>query len=294
LEKVPVIVNPISGQGIGLKALPYIEAGLLKLKLKPEILKTQKSGDAQQFAAQAADDTPYIIAVGGDGTLNEVLNGIMPRHIPLAIFPTGTGNVFAKEIGIKTEVDRFLNMLENGHVKKFDVGLADSRHFLSVCGAGFVSEVVRRMEKQRRGNMRMTQYVHPTVAALLKYDFPAIKVEIDGEIVCEDAMNVEVGNTASYGGPLKFTTLARPDDGLLDICIFRKRTRWNVLKALFGSVTGLYLHFREVMYFKGRRVSLTAGDTVPTHVDGDGNGTLPTSYGILPMAASILVPPETH
>ena len=290
LKRIPVIINPISGQGIGLKVLPRIEAGLRELGYEPEIFQTQKGGDARDIAAATPDDTPYIVTLGGDGTLNEVLNGVVPREITMAVFPTGTGNVFCKEIGLRRDVDFFLSLFKTGRVKRFDIGRADSRTFISVSGAGFNAEVVRRMDRANRGNMRMIEYIFPVIHACLAYDFPPIRVEVDGELVVEDAFLVEVGNTASYGGPMEFTSLARPDDGLLDICAIRKTARLTVLKHLFGTVTRMHLHYREVKYFKGKHVRLSSTKPVPTHVDGDENGMLPVSYTIMPMAARVLVP----
>ena len=290
MKTVPVILNPISGRGIGMKVLPAIEEGLRKHGFEPEVMKTQKAGEAREFAAAAPDDCPYIVTLGGDGTLNEVINGIVPRQIPIAVFPTGTGNVFCKEIGLRSDVRFFLSLFEEGKLKRFDVGLADSRSFIAVSGAGFNAEVVRRMEKIRRGNMRMFQYVTPVMHTLFKYPFHSICVKVDGEVVCEDAFLVEVGNTASYGGPLHFTTLAKPDDGILDVCAFKNTQRSKMLKHFIGSLTNLHLHWREVVYAKGKTVQLTSNNEVPTHVDGDGNGNLPVEYSILPMAARVLVP----
>ncbi|NQT20502.1 MAG: diacylglycerol kinase family lipid kinase, partial [Planctomycetes bacterium] len=272
MKTVPIILNPISGRGIGLKVLPTIEEGLRKHGFEPEVMKTQKAGEAREFAAAAPDDCPYVVTLGGDGTLNEVINGIVPRDIPIAVFPTGTGNVFCKEIGLRSDVQFFLSLFETGKVKRFDVGFAGSRSFISVSGAGFNAEVVRRMEKIRRGTMRMFHYVTPVVHAIFKYPFHSICVKVDGEIVCEDAFLVEVGNTASYGGPLHFTSLAKPDDGILDVCAFKNTQRPKILKHMIGCITNLHLHCSEVVYAKGKTVQLTSNNEVPTHVDGDGTG----------------------
>jgi len=290
MRKVPIIVNPISGHGIGRRVLPQIEAGLRRRGLEPEVLITEKAGDARDRAAAAPDDCPYVVVLGGDGTLNEVLNGVVPRDIPIAVFPTGTGNVFCKEIGLRSDVKAFLALFETGVVKRFDIGRANSRTFISVSGAGFNAEVVRRMEHVRRGNMRMFEYVIPVIKAYFRYPFPGIAVEVDGQVVCDDAFLVEVGNTASYGGPMKFTTLARPDDGLLDVCVFKKAQRCKVFKHLIGTITRIHLRFSEVTYYKGKVVRLSSPGKVPTHVDGDGDGYLPTIYTIEPMAARVLVP----
>jgi len=292
LKKIPVIINPISGHGTGLRVLPRIEAGLRELGYATEVFQTQRCGDARDFAAATPDDTPYIVTLGGDGTLNEVLNGVVPRDITIAVYPTGTGNVFCKEIGLRKNVDFFLSLFKTGRVKRFDIGRADSRTFISVAGAGFNAEVVRRMDRINRGNMRMFEYVIPVIQACFAYGFPNIRVEVDGQTVVEDAFLVEVGNTASYGGPMEFTSLARPDDGLLDVCAFRSTVGLKVLKHLFGTVARIHLHYREVKYFKGKHIRLSPVDSVPipTHVDGDENGMLPVEYTIMPMAARVLVP----
>lgn len=291
MKKVPVILNPISGHGIGLKVLPQIEAGLRQLGFEPEVHTTQQQGDARNIAATAPDDCPYIVTLGGDGTLNEVLNGVVPRNITIAVFPTGTGNVFCKEIGLRSNVDFFLSLFKNGVVRAFDVGRADGRTFISVSGAGFNAEVVRRMHRARRGNMRMYEYVIPMLESYFKYTFPTIRIEVDGELVLEDALLVEVGNTASYGGPMQFTIHARPDDGYLDVCAFRKTKRIKLFKHLVGLMTRLHLHYSDVAYFRGKTVRLSSNGTVPTHVDGDENGNLPTIYTVMPLAVKVLVPP---
>jgi len=291
VPEVPVILNPISGHGLALRVLPDIEKGLRDLGFTPKVFQTEQAGQAREFAAAAPDDSPYIVCMGGDGTLNEVVNGVVPRHIPVAVFPTGTGNVFCKDIGLRSNVNFFLSLFKEGRIKRYDVGFVNDRSFISVAGAGFTAEVVRRMESLRRGNMRMIEYVIPVVQSLVNYPFPPIRVEVDGEVLCEDAFLVEVGNISSYGGPMQFTTLALPDDGLLDVCVFRKTNRVKVLKYFFGTVTRLHLNYSEVAYAKGRSVRLSSAAPVPTHVDGDGNGNLPAEYRIEPMAASVLVPP---
>ena len=292
MKKVPVIINPISGHGIGLTALPQIAAGLRELGFEPEIHKTEKQGDARHFAAAAPDDCPYVVTLGGDGTLNEVLNGIVPRHIPIAVFPTGTGNVFCKEIGLRSNVPFFLSLFKVGTIRTFDVGWANGRSFFSVAGAGFNAEVVRRMNRADRGNMRMYEYIIPLFETYFRYPFPSISIEVDGEMVCKDAFLVEVGNTASYGGPMKFTIHANPDDGFLDVCAFRKTQKPKIFKHLMGTITRIHLHYSDVVYCKGKVVRLTSPGVVPTHVDGDEGDNLPVEYTITPLAVNVLVPPR--
>ena len=291
MKKVTIILNPISGHGIGRRVLPRIEAGLRELGYDPEVHVTAKQGDGRNAAAAAPDDSPCVVCLGGDGTLNEVLNGVVPRPITIAVFPTGTGNVFCKEIGLRSNVEFFLSLFTTGIVKPFDVGRADSRTFISVAGAGFNAEVVRRMHRTRRGTMRMYEYVIPMFRAYFRYPFPPIRIEIEGEVVLEDAFLVEVGNIASYGGPMQFTIHAQPDDGLLDVCAFRKSQHIKVFKHLVGTITRIHLHYSDVAYFRGKTVKLTSIGTVPTHVDGDENGNLPTVYTVMPLAARFLVPP---
>jgi len=290
LKKVPIIINPISGHGIGMKLLPRIEAGLRELGFEPEVHVTRHQGDGRQAAADAPDDCPYVVCLGGDGTLNEVLNGVVPRPIPIAIFPTGTGNVFCKEIGLRCDVDCFLSLFKDGIVRSFDVGRADGRTFISVSGAGFNAEVVRRMRRTHRGNMRMYEYVIPMFHTYFTYPFPTIKIEVDGEVVMEDSFLVEVGNTASYGGPMQFTIHAQPDDGYLDVCAFRKTAHIKIFKHLLGTILRLHLRYSDVAYFRGKTIKLSSSETVPTHVDGDENGSLPTVYTVMPLAAKVLVP----
>jgi YegS/Rv2252/BmrU family lipid kinase len=279
-KRVKIIWNPISGSGIGQRVLPKMREILEKRGFEVEELRTGKKGDARAAAAAVHPDFHSVVCIGGDGTLNETVNGLGSKGVPLAIFPAGTGNVFWHDIRTPRAVPAFCEMVMERKIKQFDVGEVGGRRFLCMAGAGFDACVVGYMENMRWGNMVMAMYAFPLALSMMNYDFPKITVTVDGKAVSRTAGSVIVGNIPTYGGPINFTTKAVSHDGLLDVLIFERVGIPNALKLAAKTALKKHTSDRDVKYVHGKRIRLESRRKVPIQVDGDSLGHLPADITV--------------
>jgi len=289
-ERCLIIANPISGMGLGRRQAPRLAAALREQGRRVELVWTDAPGTARQ-AAERADpsDVALILCVGGDGTLNEIVNGLADKHIPVSILPTGTGNVLAKEYGMPYGVGRAADMIARGRTVTLDVGLIAGRRFVLFAGAGFDGAVTRALGRSRVGRINMLDYLGPALRALATYDFPEMELAVDGASAGVGTC-VLVANVHSYGGPFAIVEEADPTDGLLDVCLLRGRTRRDLARYVWGGFRRRLLDYPDVTHARGTTVELRSETGVPIQVDGDFMGMTPAQIELLPARLPVVVP----
>ena len=257
--------------------------------LKP----TQVAGDGRRLAAEAVHDGfDTLVAAGGDGTVNEVLNGIadVPEGFArarLAVLPLGTVNVFARELGLPLRLRAAWQAFLNGSERRIDAAFAEfiapdgsrqRRYFAQLAGAGLDARAISLVDWQMKKRVAQFAYVLAGMKAM-REPHPPITVEADGQTATGEL--VLVGNGRFYGGSLPMFPDARLDDGLLDICVFR-RVSWGLLaRYAMGYVTGRPKQPRDLKVLRVPRAKLSAV-AVPFEVEGDLCGMLPVELGVLP------------
>ncbi len=305
--KIVLILNPISGRGKAAGIGAEVARMLAGLGHDVRLSETRAPGDARAAAgiAAAAD---AIVCVGGDGTVNEVVNGMAPAtrgdltHRAelwprLAVVPVGTGNVLAKELGLPRAPVEFCAMFVAGKTRRLDIGLvrppganARARRFVLMAGAGFDAQVVRTFHAKRKGTITMGQYFLHSVRELMKFRPPRIAVEADGRILTRSASFVQIANVASYGGPFLFSVGASPDDGWLRLMWFTGKTRFDVLRLFCGGFSHVPVLAGNVHFGRARTIRLLSDDRVPLQTDGDPAGMeLPVEIAVVPRALVLLV-----
>jgi len=304
-ERPIVITNPRSGAARAEKALSVLARHSLP-QGRPEILRTEYAGHAVEIARRISSSCPLVIVVGGDGTINEVVNGLMaavarPRPLPpIGLIPIGTANVLARELGIPTNLTGAMRVLTGGKTRKMDLGVArfcakpgsrrTTRYFPCMAGAGFDAEVARAYHATRGRKSYAHLYLLPMLKTLGNFALPKIRVMVDGDEVAASACSVVVGNARSYGTLFPVAARARPDDGLLDACVFTSRTLRDFIRVVLNVLVGRHIGCREVRYRVGRHISLTSDDAVPVQLDGDFAGHLPLQLDVKPNALTFFVP----
>jgi diacylglycerol kinase (ATP) len=297
-DRVRIIVNPVSGKGKALRLAEQVTALLRGQGCEVDLQPTRKSGDARTFAA-GGQGFAAIAATGGDGTVNEVLNGLPAGNPPaLAMIPSGTANVFAKELRLPRDAAGLAGVLRDGREIPWDLGVerTGGRKFLLFASAGYDAHVVHIFHAARTGPIRMWQYVYWGLKSILGYDAPRIAVEIDGTAVEPDAAWVMITNVASYGGPLVFTPDAKPDNQTFEVMIQRGRRKRDVIRMFLAAITrrftGARLPQKGVTWHQARRVRLTSADgrPVPVQMDGDPGGHLPGDFEVVPGGIRVLAP----
>jgi diacylglycerol kinase (ATP) len=287
MERVQLIVNPISGKGRGRTVAPVLEGQLRRLGYDASTFVTRRRGEASAFAASLDWRTSLIVVVGGDGTLNEVVNG--QTKIPMTIFPIGTGNAFAADQRIRGTVDSFEALLRTGVVEWFDLGDAGGRKFINMASGGILGQIHQAFWEGRRGPDGFVRCLLIAFKILRRRDFAPVSVWSDGALVTRTARIVVVGNTRTYSPGIRFTPLASPSDGLLDVVTFPEPSGFDYLRWFVGVLRGGHLSQDGIGHWQARTVRL-AGERVACHVDGEYIGPAPLSVSVLPRSVPILVP----
>jgi YegS/Rv2252/BmrU family lipid kinase len=253
---------------------------------------TAGPGDAVHLARQAADEGyEMVIAAGGDGTINEVVNGLAGSSTVLATLPLGTMNVWARELRLPLQPRAAAQAMLSWKPRPIDLGRADGRYFLLMAGIGFdavITSGVRPEEKRRLGALA---YVLRGVQAALRLRGSRTRIVLDGKRVRGRVLMVVVGNTQLYGGLVRITQRASIDDGLLDVCVLKGNSLWSALLHTFSIVSQQHSLDPEIEYYRARHIHIAARPTLPVQVDGDTIGQTPMTFEIAAGALHALMPP---
>ena len=298
------IVNPTSGRDRSahlkrrlldrVAAMPDAEAIILSV-----------AGEAQRIASDAArDGCDRIVVAGGDGTVNEVINGIGDSRVALGIVPLGTGNVLAYELGLSgDDLDRALGVIDAGNVREFDLGLAALRYapggptqgqrFLLMAGFGFDAEVVRSVPARAKGIFGRMAYAPTLIRESVCYRPSEFHLVLDNQMALSTkAYNVIVCNCASYAPNLQIAPDARPDDGLLDVLIFEHRPAMKLrfLGWLWASLITRWAADPCAIHHRAKHVRIDSEPPVKMQLDGDVRGESGVDIEVLPKALRLIVP----
>jgi YegS/Rv2252/BmrU family lipid kinase len=257
-----------------------------------EIFFTEKRGDAESLARQALVNPPsLIIAAGGDGTFNEVINGIAGSDLPMAILPLGTTNVLAKEIGIPEHVKGALEIALRKKPQRISLGritfLHDpkkSRYFCLMAGIGFDGEAVFRINERIKKIHGKGAYILSGLQTLVNIHPEELTFTIDGKPY--SGYSAIIGNAAKYGGNFKITPDAQLSEPFLHACIFKGKTKLDIIKYVLGIITGKHLRFKDIVYVQGKTIEVNG--TAHIQIDGDYLGVSPVGIDILPNALNLI------
>ncbi len=298
-----LVVNPAAGQGKLREALVALKTALGPLL--GQVFETQKAGDAEAAAKQAAGQGfDAVLAAGGDGTVNEVINGLMAAPgssgpLPLGLVPLGTQNVLASELGLPAsgDLNAVASLLRAGKTRRLDLGQAGTRCFVLMAGFGFDAVVVREVLGPVKDWIGPAAYAFATLGALAKYRSTAITLTLDGETIRSEAFLVVVANAASYAyRQIKLAPFAAPDDGWLDICVFerpkrdRRIDRVGFASQMVSVLARRHLRDPSVRYYRARTITLSSDPPISGQVDGETFGETPVTIRIVPNALSVFVP----
>jgi YegS/Rv2252/BmrU family lipid kinase len=261
---------------------------------------TRKPGDATELArAAVAARCKAVLVAGGDGTIHEAVNGLVGSDTAMGVLPVGTGNVWAKQIGMPTmsltQPDRLLaaaRMLVDGEVHWVDVGRADGRYFLICAGVGIDSTVAAQMEPRTRTAKQLGALAYLSAGVWIVRDFSGVRstIVIDERTVRTKIVLVVVSNIRLYGGLVQMTPEARADDGLLDVRVFKGLGPAWVFRHVAGVFTHRHLRDPMVSHYQGRRVTIYTAEPFPLQLDGEPVGMTPVTLEVVPRALRVLVP----
>ncbi|MGA1874549.1 MAG: diacylglycerol/lipid kinase family protein [bacterium] len=289
-----IIINPISGSGRGLTEGLALSQFLQQHGLEVDVSVTSNVGDAEYEAARAK--TPLIV-IGGDGTVNEVINGLEGRRIPFLVLPTGTANLLSREFGLPRTREGFFSLIQSGGIHLLDAGHLRgqvSRRFLSVASIGLDAEVVRLMRQIRTGSIHLYSYLIPLWKALKAYPCPSFTVIIDDHTIVRPVTTAIISNIRNYAGYFSVARQARADDGWLDICTFPGKRKRDYLRYMAGVALSHPSIFPDVVCYRGRKIEVRSTSPIPVELDGDFAGYTPVVCQVIPKSVPLILPDRKY
>lgn len=285
--KVSFIANPTAGRG---RTRALVEAYAGALSGESELLWTQGPGHAAELARSAATGSRVVCAVGGDGTVSEVVNGLMPNPVPMVVVPTGSGNDFASLVNCPRNPQELKRVIEDGAGVRFDVIDCGGRYCANSIGIGFEALVTYHSLSIRylRG---LPLYLLAVFKALRTPESIRYRIDVDGrEVAAGDYLLVSVGNGPRAGGGFYLNPAARPDDGVIDVCAARRMSRKRLLSILPLAIRGGHVSKRGIELYRGATVSVSSGTPFPIHIDGEylGRRETPLNLRIIPRVLPVL------
>lgn len=290
-RRVQFIINPVSGSRRNADLVRSLALRLREDGDSVAIYKTQFAGDARLYAERMSPDVDIVVAVGGDGTVSEVVHGLIEHPIPIVVVPTGTENILSQEFRIRASAKQLYETINANCRQWIDVGVMNGRHFLIVAGIGFDADVVRRLVSERKGHITYLSYFWPLWRTFWQYRFPPMRVRADGEEIFDGRGLVFVGNIRRYAIGLKILRDAVCDDGKLDLCILRCRWQGSLLNHAAWATLQKHVDRDSVIYRQCTRIEIESEHELAMEIDGDPAGTLPARFSVMPRRGIFLVPP---
>ena len=297
--RAAIVLNPAAGHGRAGRLWPKVERMLNDAtaasgsagSLNWQIHETTGPGQATSIAARcAAEGADIVAAAGGDGTLSEVLNGLLGSRARLALLPMGTGNDFARTVNLHGRLQLAVETLYRGRPAPIDVGRVRGRYFLNVAGCGFDAVVA---DRANHGPLLLTgvwAYLAALAQTLPCFRAAEFSIVIDGVERIQRAMMCSVANAQTYGGGMRIAPSARLDDGLFDVCILVEAGTLEFLLAFPRVFRGTHITHPKVTMLQARSIRITTSPPLPILVDGEVIGTTPAEFSIIPAAIEFQFP----
>jgi YegS/Rv2252/BmrU family lipid kinase len=301
-----IIVNPNAGSKKGERQWPAIRKTLIREALPFEQVLTEGRNHAIQIAReQIASGRRKIAVVGGDGTMNEVLNGIMtqeavsPAEITLGMIPVGTGNDWCRMFDIPFDFRKAIGILKRGKTFMQDVGKityhagdgAHTRYYMNIAGMGYDALVAKKtnmLKEQGRGNP--LAYIYFVFAGLFQYKFMEGVIEIDDKVVFKgEIFSMNAGICKYNGGGMKQVPNAIPDDGLTDVTLIRKTSKFMVIRYARKLFDGTLIDLPIVNTYRGKLIRMRSPEKIYLEADGESLGHTPLTFDTIPRILKVVV-----
>ena len=291
-----VIVNPIAGGGRTLRSMSWLRE---RLAQRPEarLEVTGRRGDAEALAADAAGaGHDRVVVIGGDGTVQEVVNGLLAGGLPpeLGIVPLGSGNDLARSLGLPADPASAWRIAIGRETRRLDVararnGSGAERWFASAGGVGFDAQVAAAMIDRRGWQAGRSGYLLTTLSELRRYANRRVTLDVDGTSSSHVALLVAIANGSYYGGGMRIAPDARADDGILDVCVVGDISRLTAIRQLPNLYRGTHVRHPQVSTHTGGTVTVDGEPETRIHLDGEPFGSLPLRVALTPGALDVAV-----
>ncbi|HZK43106.1 MAG TPA: diacylglycerol kinase family protein [Syntrophomonadaceae bacterium] len=301
------VVNPISANGRTPKTWGNIERYLKQRGLKFDVRYTDMPREAITITREALQgDYQHILSVGGDGTLNEVVNGFfnndgskIKEDAYLSLIPMGTGGDFARMLKSSSHPQKIYEILAQGKEKKIDIvrstftgwsGQVESRYYLNVADVGVGSETVYHVNRNSKVFRGFLSFLVFGIYSILTYDNKLLNVKVDDrKVYVGKSSMVVISNGCYFGGGMKIAPYASLDDGLLDIIIVKDLSKLGLLKHVKGIYSGQHLNDPNIKFMNGKKTEILSDQKVYLEIDGETPGTGNLEFQIMPQEIKLLI-----
>jgi diacylglycerol kinase (ATP) len=290
-----LILNPRAGVRAHTQVVERVVRAAASLGWCLDVVETLAAGDATRLAADAARvGQPIVLAGGGDGTLNEVIQALAGTATAVGAVPLGTINVWARELGLSLDPVEATRQLLRGSARRLDLGRVNGRYFLLMAGLGFDAVAVHAVEgSPQKRRFGLFAFLIAGAIEAIRTRGERLRLRADGRTFETNAALVTVGNTRLWAGAVRITHRATAADGLLDVCVFPGQSLLTKLRHLFLVFVGRHEDDPDVTYLQVRELLVATRSPIPIQVDGEPLGTTPARIDIVPGAALVLVGPGT-
>lgn len=298
MKRCLFIINPSSGQRIIQNSLDKLIGQLILRKIinYVDVFFTAKKDDAYYKALKCQESNyDFIVVVGGDGTINEVVSGMVESHktIPLCILAAGTVNDFANYLNLPNDIEGICELIKNFKIITCDVGKIDNRYFMNVAAGGMFSDIsftVSKNEKKRFGPLAYYLNGLANLPSQLNTNFNLKIVLDDVNVLNEDAKMFMVTNTNRVGGFENIIPLADIQDGLLDLIIIKKCSVTDLVALSKDYLLKKHANSPFITYFQAKKIEISSSQDIIIDIDGEKGSLLPVTITAINKAINILIP----
>ena len=295
------LVNPASDNGATGRRWPEIAHRAAAVGLVGDTLFSQRPGHLGQLAAEAVQrGAGRIVVVGGDGTVNEAVNGLIGRDgVELAVLPRGTGTDFVRSFGIPTDVEQAARIVVEGRTRTIDAGKVTYRswsggdavaYFANIASAGMSGAVAKRTNETTKVLGGKASYLLATLAVFASWRNTELRITVDDAIRSGRMYDAIVANARYFGGGMQICPAAEPDDGLFDVLLIGDITKFDLLANMPKIYRGTHLPHPRAELLRGATVTVDAPEPLPVQIDGEQPGTTPARFEIVRDALRLRVP----
>ena len=280
--------NPSSGAGPKRDLLIDLVNGLKRHGIRPRLYRNRESLKQRLQEPERRESLVCIVAAGGDGTVADIVNRY--PGVRITTLPLGTENLLSKYLGIKKCGSFVADMIAAGNVRTLDLAELNGRRFTLMTSFGIDSEIVHRTDARRTGHISKATYLIPIISSWMSYRYPKVSLFLDDNDQPITATTAQIVNLPAYAMGLPFARSASGEDGLLDLRLFERPGRWNILRYFFHIVRGSHERLGDVQCLTAKRIRVQTDVPVPIQADGDPAGFTPAEISVLPQALEIIVP----
>lgn len=292
MKQMLFIVNPFSGVWKNKRIEPMLEQHLDSSQFRYEVIYTEFAGHGTEIAAGAvARGVDIVVAVGGDGTINEIAKSLIHTEATLGILPAGSGNGFAMHLGYGRKIERAVSLLNTSKELTIDTGICNGDPFINLAGVGFDGLIAYRTKHNSKRGFQ--NYLKMTLAEARTYQFPKYQIELDGQLLEQSSLVIEIANARMFGYNFEIAPKASLTDGVFDIIVIKKAPKWKYVAHAPKFLNKSLLKSSLVDFYRAKEIKITAQGELFYHIDGEGmTAGQSVAISMIPHSLKILVPEE--